>query len=95
MDLKNYEYLRTKIDRYEKLHQLKDKLNNVQSLLVKDCEINLVLDNDGMNRASLNEKLPAGIQIDEHDELMREIKDNLIDSIGMKIVEIEEKMKDL
>ena len=44
-----------------------------------------------MNRASLNEKLPAGIQIDEHDELMREIKDNLIDAIGIKIVEIEEK----
>ncbi len=95
MDEKNYEYMKNKVERFNKLTLLKEHLGEVQALLVKDHDIKIQIFEAGVNHVSLSEKLPFRTQIDERDELMREIKDNLIDAIGMKLIEIEEKMKDL
>lgn len=95
MDGENYIYLKNKVERYDKFELLKENLVEIQELLVKDHDIEIRVDDEGVNRISLNEKLPFGMKIDEHEELMREIKDNLIDTIGMKIIEIEYKMKEL
>lgn len=95
MDAKNYIYLKDKVERYSKLELLKEHLEEVQGLLVKDHDIKIQVNGEGVNCVSLSERLPFKMKIDEHEELMREIKDNLIDTIGMKIIEIEEKMKEL
>lgn len=95
MDAKNYEYLRNKVERYNKLELFKEHLAEIQNLLVKDHDIKIQVDDEGVNCISLKQKLPFNVQLDEHEELMREIKDNLIDSIGMKIVEINDKMEEL
>ena len=95
MDAKNFEYLSKKIDRYGRLDNVKDKLNQIQQLLVKDHSLKIQIDCDGINYCVFPEKLPPHIHIEEYDDLMREIKDNLIDAIGMKIIEIEDKMKEL
>lgn len=95
MDKENYAYLKSKVERYNKLELLKEHLEEMQALLVKDHDIKIQVDDEGVNCISLKERLPFNTQIDELEELMREIKDNLIDAIGMKIVEIEEKMKEL
>ena len=99
MDAKNFEYLSKKVYRYEQLEGLKDKLNSIQKLLVRDFEITIkvggsisVVDRDEDFYSLTDRKLA---QIEEHDDLMREIKDNLIDAIGMKLIEIEEKMEEL
>jgi len=41
MDAKNFEYLSKKVYQYEQLEKLKDKLNSIQGLLVKDFEITI------------------------------------------------------
>lgn len=95
MDRENYIYLKNKVERYNKLELFKENLIEIQNLLVKDRDVKIQVDDEGVNCISLKAKLPFNMQIDEHDELMREIKDNLIDAIGMKIVEINDKMEEL
>lgn len=99
MDAKNFEYLSKKVYKYEQLEKLKDKLNSIQELLVRDFEITIkvgssisVVDREEDFYSLTDRKLA---QIKEYDDLMREIKDNLIDAIGMKIVEINDKMEEL
>lgn len=99
MDTRNFEYLSKKIYKYEQLEKLKDKLNSIQGLLVRDFEITIKVGSSITSTDkqedfySLTDRKLA--QIQEYDDLMREIKDNLIDSLGMKIVEINEKMEEL
>lgn len=95
MDAKNFEYLSKKVTRYEQLQQMKSVISKMQELLVKDNKLKITVDCDGIHYHSLSEDLPMNVPIEEHDELMRKIKDNLIDSIGMKIVEINDKMEEL
>lgn len=93
MDSKNYIYLKNKVERYNSLELYKENLAEIQNLLVKDHYLKIHVEDEEVY--CLGEKLPFGRQLDEHEELMREIKDNLIDSIGMKIVEINDKMEEL
>lgn len=94
MDAKNYEYLKDKVARYEMLNHYREKISFVQEELVKDEHITIILGNVFVKSShDLSDSHFQGLE--EHDELMREIKDNLIDSIGMKIVEINEKMEAL
>jgi len=95
MDAKNFEYMSKKVDRYNKLDQLKNKLNSIQELLVKDHELNITVSEFGCDYQGLSEKLPLNFMIEEYDDLFREIKDNLIDTIGMKIIEINQIMEEL
>lgn len=97
MDAKNFEYLSKKVGRYERLDKLRDRLNSMQQMLVKDACITInvaQVSNAGQDCIGITDMITT-TNLEEYDELMREIKDNLIDSIGMKIVEIEEKMKEL
>ena len=102
MDAKNFEYLSKKVGRFEQLQIMKERLNNIQSKLVKDEPLEIKVGNfnpysdssiqfGDSNAGKQNNNLVK----DEYEELMREIKDNLIDAIGMKIIEIEYKMKEL
>ena len=95
MDTNNYIYLKNKVERFKRLEMFKETLVDMQAVLVRDKDITITVDPEGTDYMAIKEKLPFGLRIEEHDELFREIKDNLIDTIGMKLIEIEEKMKDL
>lgn len=95
MDANNYIYLKNKVERFQRLEMFKETLVDMQAALVRDKDITITVDSEGTDYMAMKEKLPFGLRIEEHDELFREIKDNLIDAIGMKIIEIEDKMKEL
>lgn len=101
MDQENFMYLSKKVGRYEQLQIMKENLNDIQVKLVKDepLEIRVGNYNRFINSSiqfgdSDTEKSNSLIK-DEYEELLREIKDNLIDTIGMKIVEINKKLEEL
>ena len=101
MDAKNFEYLSKKVGRYEQLQTMKENLNELQTKLVKDEPLEIKVGNvdfwsdDTIKFGDTDAKANGLLVKDEYEELMREIKDNLIDAIGIKIVEIEERMKEL
>lgn len=102
MDAKNYEYLSKKVGRYEQLQTMKENLNELQTKLVKDEALEIIvgykdhLYDDIIQFGDMDTKKANSCFVkDEYEDLLREIKDNLIDAIGMKIIEIEEKMKEL
>lgn len=100
MNHDNFMYLSKKVSRYEQLQIMKENLAAVQERLVNDEPLTINVGDDEYCCAiefgdkDVN-KVTNCLVKSEHEELMREIKDNLIDAIGMKIVEIEEKMKEL
>lgn len=93
MDAKNFEYLQNKVLTYEKLGYLKDRLNSMQESLVRDYRLTVIVKDKNNDSILISDD--DARRFDDYEVLMREIKDNLIDAIGMKIVEIEEKMKEL
>ncbi|MBP1924620.1 hypothetical protein J2Z76_000473 [Sedimentibacter acidaminivorans] len=99
MDNKNYEYLSNKVTRYEQLQTLKEHLDDFQQDLIKDKDINVSISEvfvDGPYIADdVARKANCNHIKDEYEELMREIKDNLIDTIGMTIVKINQIMEEL
>lgn len=95
MDAKNYEYLKDRVDKYQRLDWTKGKLIETQKALVKAHDLKIHIDSDGVNHYAIHSNLPLQLMTEEYSDLFGEIKDNLIDAIGIKIVEIEEKMKEL
>lgn len=92
MDAKNYEYLRNKVVRYEILNNFRSSLNSMQERLLKDETTRITVGGfEGISSLSDN----SYEELEENGDLMREIKDDLIDTIGMKIVEINDKMEEL
>lgn len=99
MDAKNFEYLSKKVGRYEQLQDIKVNLSCMQEKLVKDENLKIVVGDEEFKKIVLNEchsdENSHNNVKDEINDLFREIKDNLIDTIGMALVEIEDKIKEL
>lgn len=103
MDAKNFEYLKNKVGRFEQLQIMRENLDALQVRLVNDEPINIkvgeedfLADDNTIQFGDTDTKKASSCHVkDEYECLLREIKDNLIDAIGMKIVEINEKMEEL
>jgi len=102
MDAKNFEYLNKKVGRYEQLQIMRENLDALQAKLVNDEPLEIRVgefghfSNDSIQFGSSDIKeIKMCLVKDEYEDLIREIKDDLIDSIGMKIVEINDKMEEL
>jgi len=100
MDKETLKYMKDKVTRCEQLEGFKIDLNDLQTCLLNDQEITIsVKDFEECVEVAIGDnqmmKLPNSHIQDEYGELLREIKDNLIDSIGMTIVKINEIMEEL
>ncbi|MDF2881700.1 MAG: hypothetical protein K0R54_2257 [Clostridiaceae bacterium] len=99
MDHENFMYLNKKVVRYEQLQSFKEHLNDFQQELIKDKDIRIAISDDDYDKTFIADNMARKsvcIHIkDEYDELMREIKDNLIDSIGMTLVKINQIMEEI
>jgi len=99
MDNKNYEYLSNKVTRYEQLQTLKEHLDDLQQDLIKDKDIEISINEDFNSGRCIADNVARKANCKqikgEYEELMREIKDNLIDTIGMTIVKINEIMEEM
>lgn len=102
MDAKNFEYLSNKVGRYDQLHIMRENLDVIQTKLVNDEPVTIKVGeedcccDDTIQFGDSDTKKVSSCQVkDVHEELMREIKDNLIDTIGMKIVEINQIMEEM
>lgn len=100
MNKENFKYLSEKVGRYDQLQIMKENLVAVQERLVNDEPLTINVGDDEYCCAiefgdEDVEKASNCLVKTEHEELMREIKNDLIDAIGMKIVEINDKMEEM
>jgi hypothetical protein len=100
MNKENFDYMKNKVTKYDQLEGFKIDLNDFQESLLRDADIKLnVKDYDECIDAVIADeqmrKQPNSHIQDIYGDLLREVKDDLIDTIGMTIVKINEIMEEM
>ncbi len=98
MDKETLKYMKDKVTRFEQLDSFKNALDDIQVALINDEDMRISVGYDGAENDigdyEVN-KVPFSHIKDEYLDLLREVKDNLIDSIGMTIVKINQIMEEV
>lgn len=101
MDTTTVQYMQSKVNAYKQLNDYQNNLEGCQNLLIKDKHIKITVDDIENNKRfiitdDIDDNDPdREYTKEEHGDLIREIKDDLIDAIGMATVRIQQKMEEL